>query len=80
MQRTISTGSTITVSEPRFDGNVLIHADHPDAPADMRNVELGRIAEQPGRGYGFQPAPFSAALLSPEALRTIADMIEEWTK
>lgn len=37
----------------------------------MRMTEAGRILRQ-----GFQPAPFAAFGLTPEALRAIADLTE----
>ena len=68
--RTTSTGTTITIhTGPRGRTVVL---DHPDAPADMRHTEAGRVIDR-----GFQPAPFAPFAMSPEVLRHIASLIEE---
>lgn len=48
----------------------LVVIDHPDAPADLRNLEIGRLA-----GGGYQPVGADYAL-SPEVLRAIADLAE----
>jgi len=67
---TLSTGGTVTYASGQ-GGIALIILDHPDAPADMRNLEVGRVVEG-----GFQPAPFLAAGMRPETLRAIADLID----
>lgn len=69
--KTTSTGSTITLRDDEHNGQLVI-LDHPEAPSDMRDLEAGRVIDG-----GFQPAPFAAFALSPEALRAIADLIEE---
>lgn len=66
---TTSTGTTITLTD--LDDMTLVHLDHPSAPADMRNMEAGRILDG-----GFQPAPFADWALTPVTLRAIADLIE----
>lgn len=71
---TVSNGSTIRVEANELTDRAVI-LDHPDAPFEHRNVEVGRIIEFQGR-LGFQPAPFSAYALSPEVLRGIARIIE----
>lgn len=67
---TTSTGTTVTLAERRGDTVILL--DHPNAPADMRNTEAGRIVDG-----SFQPAIFAAWSMQPEALRTIADLIDQ---
>lgn len=49
----------------------LVVIDHPEAPADLRNLEIGRLT-----GGGYQPAGAPYAL-SPDVLRAIADLVEE---
>lgn len=78
---TTSTGTTITIQDS--DHGPLIILDHPDAPADARHIEAGRIIEAPGHNpageltnRGFQPAPFSAYVLTAETMRAIADLVE----
>lgn len=66
---TTSTGTTITLTD--CDDMTLVLLDAPDAPADMRNLEAGRLVDG-----GFQPAPFAAWGLVPATLRAIADLIE----
>lgn len=73
MSITISNGLTIRVEAKHGDRAVIL--DHPSSPIEHRNTEVGRITEFQGR-LGFQPAPFSAYGLSPEALRGIAQIIE----
>jgi len=69
---TTSTGTTVRIEERRDPHSILVIADNPDAPADMRDRELGRVIKG-----GFQPAPFAPWGLSPETLRAIADLIEK---
>lgn len=57
------------------EATTVVVVDHPDAPDDMRNYEVGRLFP----GLGFLPAPFCEAGLRPAALRAIADLIEENT-
>lgn len=67
--------SGTTVSLQHVEGEewrVILGA--PDAPADLRDYEAGRVI-----GGGFQPAPFMPAALSAETLRTIAQLIEDAT-
>lgn len=70
MSHTTSSGSTVTVIPS--DAGPLIVLDHPEAPEDLRNAEVGRVIEG-----SFQPAPFCVVGLRPEMLRAIADLIEE---
>jgi hypothetical protein len=65
-----STGTTVTL-EPSVHGPLVI-LDNPNAPADMRNIEAGRITDG-----GYQSAPFSLGALTPETLRAIAHLIEQ---
>lgn len=68
---TLPSGSTLrVVQEP--DGQVVVRLSNPDAPADLRDFEAGRVI-----GGGFQTPIFAAYTLSPAALRGIADLIEE---
>lgn len=67
---TTSTGSIVFLADR--DGDTIVLLDHPDAPADMRPTEAGRVIDG-----GFQPAPFANWALTPEGLRAIADLIEE---
>lgn len=68
--RTTSTGSTVTIQHSERGPVVLL--DHPDAPADLRHAEAGRIVE-----CTFQPVAFCPFGLRPETLRAIADLIDE---
>lgn len=68
---TTSTGTNVWVTTREATGDRIIVLDNPAAPDDMRMNEAGRIL--PG---GFQPAPFAAFGLTPEALRAIADLTE----
>ncbi|WP_280381025.1 hypothetical protein [Nocardia wallacei] len=67
--RTITTDTGTVITLNGLDGTVYL--DHPEAPADMRGLEAGRIIDG-----GFQPAPFAAWGLVPETLRALADLIE----
>lgn len=67
---TTSTGTTVTLAERLGDTVILL--DHPNAPAHMRNTEAGRIIDG-----SFQPAIFAAWSMQPEALRAIADLIDQ---
>ncbi|MGW3545870.1 hypothetical protein ACWDNI_35755 [Nocardia niigatensis] len=69
--RTITTDTGTIVSLTELDGYLLVLLDHPDAPADMRPTEAGRVIEGT-----FQPAPFAAWGARPAVLRAIADLIE----
>lgn len=71
---TISTGSIVSLAEDAF-GDTMLLLDHPNAPADMRPTEAGRVIDG-----GFQPAPFANWALTPEGLRAIADLIEANTR
>ncbi|MFE3052311.1 hypothetical protein [Nocardia sp. NPDC059239] len=69
---TTDTGSIVTLTER--DGDIVVLLDHPNAPADMRGVEAGRVIDG-----GFQPALFAPWGLTPPTLRALADLIEENT-
>lgn len=64
---TTDSGTTVTITE----GKVIL--EHPDAPEDMRTIEVGRTVYD---GTGFQPASFFPAALRPAVLRAIADLID----
>ena len=64
---TTSTGTTVSITE----GKVIL--EHPEAPKDMRVIEVGRIVFE---GTGFQPAPFFPGAMATETLRAIADLME----
>lgn len=66
---TTDTGTTVTIAHK--DGDTIVVLDHPDAPADMRHKEVGRILDG-----GFQPHPFATWGAMPATLRAIADLIE----
>lgn len=68
----ITTERGVIVETREYEEGALVIVDHPQAPSDIRNLEVGRIV-----GGGFQPAPFLAGALSPSTLRAIADLIEE---
>lgn len=75
---TLTGGATLTATDPDDDDNRTITIDHPDAPADLRNLEIGRITTM-GHGRGFQVSlrcAWSGAGLRPETLRAIATLIE----
>lgn len=74
MKITLANGTTVR-AESTANDKLAIILDSPEAPAEHRNAEIGRIVEFDGR-HGFQPAPFSAYALSPEALHAIAQIIE----
>lgn len=70
MSITTSTGTTVTTEERHGDTVVIL--DNPEAPADMRNAEVGRITDG-----GFQPAMFGPwVALTAETLRAIAQAID----
>lgn len=69
-RHTTRTGTTISLA-PQAGGYQIVVLDNPAAPPDMRHCEGGRVVDG-----GFQPAPFAAWALTPEALRIIADLIE----
>ncbi|MGW5514641.1 hypothetical protein [Nocardia africana] len=69
--RTITTDTGTTVCLALKDGDTLVVLDHPNAPADMRHTEAGRIIDG-----GFQPYPFATWSAAPSTLRAIADLIE----
>ena len=71
--RTLSNGTTIRIEPSKFGPLVIL--DHTDAPADMRNLQGGRVI-----GGAFQPSPFAEFGINPETLRAIADLIEEMAK
>lgn len=72
MTRTTSTGTTITLEQ--YGADLAVIFANPNAPADLRRTEAGRVIDG-----GFQPAPFAAFGMSPEALRIIATLIEDQT-
>lgn len=70
--KTTPGGTTVTLTNPGY-GNREIVLDHPDAPADLRNIVAGRIIDG-----GFQtPIIGQPIAMSPDSLRAIADLIEE---
>ncbi|MFJ4168358.1 hypothetical protein ACIPY3_02495 [Paenarthrobacter sp. NPDC089714] len=71
MMRTTTTSAGTTVTVEDRDGDRAVVLDHPDAPDFARNAEAGRFLNG-----GFQPAPFVAFALGPDALRAIADLLE----
>lgn len=66
---TLSTGDTIHMTD-----NLVPGANH----SIMMNqyTQLGRMTSSFGP-VGFQPSPFAKWALTPEALRALADMIED---
>lgn len=64
---TTAEGTTVT-----FTGD-KVFLTHPEAPADVQDIEAGRIVYE---GHGFQPAPLFPGALRPSVLRAIADLIE----
>ena len=69
-KRTTSTGTTVQIDPSPVGPLVILR--NPNAPEAMREYMAGRLIDG-----GFQPAPFSECSLSPEALRLLADVIEE---
>ena len=67
---TTSTGTTVRI-EPSATSDALVILEAPNAPADLRRTEAGRVI-----AGAFQPAPFAPWGLTPETLRVIADVIE----
>lgn len=65
---TTPTGTVVTLA--RHPRRVIL-LDHPDAPTDLRNVEVGRVI-----GGGFQ-TPSANYAMSPATLRAIADLVEQ---
>ena len=68
---TTSTGTNIWVATRESTGDRIVVLENPHAPSGMQMTEAGRVIDG-----GFQPAPFAAWGLRPEALRAIADVIE----
>lgn len=71
-----STGTIVNV-ETRDDDRIIT-LSHPDAPADLQEVEVGRLVTMEGR-TGLQVAPmfgFSGVVLPPETLRAIATLAQ----
>ena len=71
-ETTIPNGTTIRLV-PDEHGNTMIVCDHPDAPAEVRNLAVGRAIEGCFQSPIFPP-PVG---LTPWALRAIADLLEE---
>lgn len=71
LKTTTSTGTNIWIATRESTGDRIVVLENPCAPSDMQMTEAGRVIDG-----GFQPAPFAAWGLSPEALRAIADVIE----
>lgn len=70
--KTTPGGTTVTLKESEY-GDQEIWLDHPDAPADLRDLVVGRIIDG-----GFQTPVLSRPIaMSPDSLRAIADLIEE---
>lgn len=67
---TTPTGATVSLTTRWSHTYVVL--DHPDAPQDMRNVVVGRIAQG-----AFQPAPLSAYGLTSATLRALADLLDQ---
>jgi len=76
MTATITTSTGTTISCLSGADGELVMLTNPDAPADLRTIEAGRLARHLDT-VGFQPAPFFPAALSAEVLRGIADLLEE---
>lgn len=70
---TITTESGTTMHLEERHGDTLVIFDHPDAPAEARHQEVGRLVYD---GAGFQPAPFCPVAFRPETLRALANLLE----
>lgn len=71
MSRTTSRGTTVTVEDRHGDRVVMM-----SNPARPGEVEAGRIVDVDGV-KGFKPSAIMPGALSSEALRIIADLVEE---
>ena len=72
----ITSGGTTVKLQPCSDcGSADVILDHPDAPANLREVNAGRVTNA-GGGKGFQPSQFADFSMSPEVLRAIARLME----
>lgn len=70
MSTTTAGGTTIKLLDS--PAGRLVIFENPEAPVDMRRIEVGRIGPN-----GFQPTPMAAFGMHPEVLRTIANLIDE---
>jgi hypothetical protein len=66
-----SAGTTVRIEQDPH-GERVVMLENKSAPPRMRRTVAGRVVE----GMGFQPVPFAAWALRPEALRAIADLLE----
>ena len=74
---TTSTGSTLAIEAN--GANRIITIRHPDAPEDLRVLEMGRAVSFEGKPLGFQPTPmlgFTGAIFSAEVLRAVAALLD----
>lgn len=70
----VVTAANTTLKVKRVEGDYRVFASNPDAPEDMREMEVGRIIDG-----GFQVSPlfgFSGAGFTPEALKALLLLIE----
>ena len=75
--RTIHTSTgAVHVTTREATGDRIVVLEAPDAPKHLRLAEAGRLAKF-GEHLGFQPAPFAPWVMGAEALRAIADLIEQ---
>jgi hypothetical protein len=74
--RVTSTGTTIALGDVAGQDHPVVTLHNP-ANGDDEALTVGRVIDG-----GFQPQPLAALLfpfvMSPECLRTIADLVEEW--
>jgi hypothetical protein len=73
MTITTSNGTTVSIKDDGHGERVVV-LENDTVPAHMRRTEAGRVVDVDG--VGFQPHPFAAWALRPEALRAIADLLE----
>lgn len=71
MTTAITTLGGTTVSLEYSDGELLVILTAPDAPADLRRVEAGRVVHG-----GFQPITRRDYAMRPDVLRIIGDLVE----
>lgn len=75
---TLSTGDTIHMTDNLVPGanHSIMMNQYTQLGRMTSYTQLGRMTSSFGT-VGFQPAPFAKWALTPEALRALADMIED---
>ena len=74
VSRVTGSGTTIWVTTRQVTGDRVVVLENPHAPEGMRHLEAGRIID-----HGFQPSPEADFALTADALRIIADLMDQDT-